>query len=139
LCGTKSSPRSDPKINHRGQKALDPTILERVIRDLATLGFLGRAESLILCRPVGVGKSHIAQALGCLACQKGCRLRYVKAGRLLADLGGGHADGKTPFSRRVVGWAMGASAGTDLVMSALNMAVWNRRPGPGVIHHSHRD
>lgn len=40
------------------------------------------------------------------------------------------------FSRRVVGWAMGARAEAELVLSALNMAVWNRGPGPGVIHHS---
>lgn len=71
----------------------NPKIPEPLIRDLATLGFVERAESVILCGPVGVGKSHIAQALGYLACQKGYRVRYVKAGSLLADLGGGHADG----------------------------------------------
>lgn len=40
------------------------------------------------------------------------------------------------FSRRIVGWAMDARAQTELVLDALNMAVWNRRPGEGVIHHS---
>jgi putative transposase len=40
------------------------------------------------------------------------------------------------FSRRVVGWAMGARAKTELVLDALDMAVWNRGPGPGVVHHS---
>jgi len=40
------------------------------------------------------------------------------------------------FSRRVVGWAMGARAETELVLAALDMAVWNRRPQAGVIHHS---
>lgn len=40
------------------------------------------------------------------------------------------------FSRRVVGWAMDARAETDLVVSALNMAVRSRRPGEGVVHHS---
>lgn len=40
------------------------------------------------------------------------------------------------FSRRVVGWAMDARAETDLVVSALNMAVRSRRPSEGVIHHS---
>jgi DNA replication protein DnaC len=40
-----------------------------------------------------VGKSHIAQALGYAACQKGFHVLYVKTGRLLQDLGGGHADG----------------------------------------------
>lgn len=37
------------------------------IRDLATLRFLERAESVVLHGPVGIGKSHVAQALGNLA------------------------------------------------------------------------
>jgi putative transposase len=40
------------------------------------------------------------------------------------------------FSRRIVGWAMADHLRTDLVLSALEMALWNRRPAPGVIHHS---
>jgi len=64
-----------------------------MIRDLATLRFLERQESVLICGPVGVGKSHIAQALGFQACQAGYHVRYVKTPRLLADLGGGHADG----------------------------------------------
>jgi putative transposase len=42
------------------------------------------------------------------------------------------------FSRRVVGWAMSGLLETTLVLDALNMALWNRRPGPGVVHHSDR-
>lgn len=40
------------------------------------------------------------------------------------------------FSRRIVGWAMADHLWTELVVSALDMALWNRRPAPGVIHHS---
>jgi putative transposase len=40
------------------------------------------------------------------------------------------------FSRRIVGWAMADHLRTELVLSALEMALWNRRPAPGVIHHS---
>jgi putative transposase len=40
------------------------------------------------------------------------------------------------FSRRVVGWSMANHLRTALVVGALEMAVWNRRPGEGVIHHS---
>lgn len=39
-------------------------------------------------------------------------------------------------SRRVVGWSMAEHLRTELVVGALEMAVWNRRPGAGVIHHS---
>ena len=40
------------------------------------------------------------------------------------------------FSRRIVGWAMADHLRTELVLSALDMALWTRRPAPGVIHHS---
>ena len=42
------------------------------------------------------------------------------------------------WSRRIVGWAMADTLRTDLVVEALNMAVWNRRPTTGVVHHSDR-
>jgi len=42
------------------------------------------------------------------------------------------------WSRRIVGWAMGDTLRTDLVVDALTMAVWNRRPAARVIHHSDR-
>jgi putative transposase len=40
------------------------------------------------------------------------------------------------FSRRVVGWAMADHLRTELVIDALDMAIWNRRPQPGLVHHS---
>ena len=39
------------------------------------------------------------------------------------------------WSRRVVGWAMATHLRTELVLEALNMALWRRRP-QDVIHHS---
>jgi len=39
------------------------------------------------------------------------------------------------WSRRVVGWAMANHLRTELVLAALNMALWQRRPSD-VIHHS---
>ncbi len=42
------------------------------------------------------------------------------------------------WSRRIVGWAMGDTLRTNLVVEALNMAVWNRRPTTEVVHHSDR-
>lgn len=48
---------------------------------------------LPLCKAWHNGKSHVAQALGHAACVKGFDVLYMKPGRLLADLGGGHADG----------------------------------------------
>ena len=39
------------------------------------------------------------------------------------------------WSRRVVGWSMATHLRTELVLDAMNMAVWQRRP-ERVIHHS---
>lgn len=71
----------------------NPKIPVQTLHDLATCGFIERRESVILYGPVGVGKSHVAQALGHAACARGFDVLYVKVGRLLTDLGGGHADG----------------------------------------------
>jgi putative transposase len=38
------------------------------------------------------------------------------------------------WSRRVVGWAMRPDARAELVV----MALWRRRPAPGLVHHSDR-
>jgi putative transposase len=40
------------------------------------------------------------------------------------------------YSRRVVGWAMADHLRTELVIDALDMAIWNRRPTEGLVHHS---
>jgi putative transposase len=41
-------------------------------------------------------------------------------------------------SRRCVGWAMRPTLDTELALSALRMALHDRRPAPGLIHHSDR-
>jgi putative transposase len=38
-------------------------------------------------------------------------------------------------SRRIVGWAMESHLSTELVVDALRMAVWRRKPAPGLVHH----
>lgn len=39
-------------------------------------------------------------------------------------------------SRRIVGWAMERHLRTELVVNAFKMAVWRRKPAPGLVHHS---
>ena len=69
-----------------------PKLPAAQIRDLAVLRWLHAGESVILYGPVGVGKSHIAQALGHLAIRQGADVRYAPTSRVLATLAGGHAD-----------------------------------------------
>jgi putative transposase len=42
------------------------------------------------------------------------------------------------YSRRIVGWSMANNLRTELVLDAVNMAIYIRRPSPGLIHHSDR-
>src|SRR5689334_11129038 len=69
-----------------------PKLPAAQIRDLAALRWLQSGESVILYGPVGVGKSHVAQALAHLAIRSGADARFMKTSRALAHLAGGHAD-----------------------------------------------
>ena len=42
------------------------------------------------------------------------------------------------FSRRVIGWALGRTLEAELAVAALRMALIERRPAPGLVHHSDR-
>lgn len=42
------------------------------------------------------------------------------------------------YSRKVVGWSMSSRMKARFVCDALKMAIWQRRPGTGLIHHSDR-
>ena len=70
----------------------NPALPTGALRDLAALRWLAAGQSVILFGPVGVGKSHIAQALGHNVIRRGGEVRFAKTSRLLADLAGGHAD-----------------------------------------------
>ncbi len=41
-------------------------------------------------------------------------------------------------SRRIVGWSMDSHMRTELVVDALEMAIWRRKPSAGLVHHSDR-
>jgi len=72
--------------------AFNPKIPAAQIRDLATCGFIERKESVLLVGPVGVGKTHVAQAIGHAACRQGRSVLFDKTARVLSDLGAGHLD-----------------------------------------------
>lgn len=71
----------------------NPQIPAEQLRNLATCGFVERRESVLLCGPVGTGKTHIAQSLGHAACRAGFSALFTKTSALLRDLAGGRADG----------------------------------------------
>ena len=71
--------------------------------NVGALRWLDAGESVILYGPVGVGKTHVAQALGHQVARRGGDIRFVKCSRMLADLAGGHAD--RTWGTRLRRWA----------------------------------
>lgn len=70
----------------------NPKIPKSKIIDLATCGFVERHENVLLVGRSGVGKSHIAQALGQRACRAGHDVIYASAHELLTQLRAARAD-----------------------------------------------
>ncbi len=64
------------------QPSLDPA----VIRDLASLRFVHHAENVVFLGPPGVGKTHLALALGHEAVKQGFRVSYANASNLIERL-----------------------------------------------------
>lgn len=67
--------------------------------DLATCRFVERRESVIFVGPTGVGKSHLAQAIGHRAVRAGHDVLFVTANQLFAQLRAGRGDGT--YERRL--------------------------------------
>lgn len=64
----------------------------RLIRELFGLGFMARREHVILCGPVGVGKTFLASALGHAACRHGHSVLSTRAEAMLKTLAQARAD-----------------------------------------------
>lgn len=62
------------------------------IKDLFSLNFIDRKENVIFCGPVGVGKTHLANALGLNACRKVNNVLRIKANDMFTTLRQSRAD-----------------------------------------------
>ena len=81
--GSLSPRMTFENFNYRFNMA---TIPQQTIRDLATCRFIRDHRSLVLCGPPGIGKTHIAQAIGHEVCRRGGDALFVKTQKLLECL-----------------------------------------------------
>jgi DNA replication protein DnaC len=76
--------------------AFQPTLDETHVRTLAALPFLEQAETVLLVGPPGVGKSHLAIALGVKACAARKRVQFYQVAELMDQLVLAEAAGTLP-------------------------------------------
>jgi DNA replication protein DnaC len=71
----------------------NPTLNRQHILALAAGDYIRQKRNVLLCGPTGVGKTHLAQALGQEACRQGFQVLCLNVHKMLQHLNGGRADG----------------------------------------------
>ncbi len=79
--------------------SFNPSVNRQQILALASGDYVRQKRNVLICGPSGVGKSHLAQALGHEACRQGYDVVFVNTHKLLQQLNGGRADGS--YQRRL--------------------------------------
>jgi len=80
----------------------NPNLNRQQILNLAACEFVRQKRNLLICGQTGVGKSHLAQALGQEAARQGLDVLFVNTQKMLQHLNGGRADGS--WERRLAGY-----------------------------------
>lgn len=69
-------------------------ITQKQLNTLAALTFVPRCENIVLLGPSGLGKTHLAIALGYLATQAGIKTRFITASDLMLQLETAYRQGR---------------------------------------------
>jgi len=71
-----------------------PSVDQKLVRELATGRFVAMAENVLIFGPPGVGKTHLAVALGRAVVEAGHSVLFVTATTLFATLAKAQSEGK---------------------------------------------
>lgn len=98
------------KANFKGQKTIEnfdfsfnPNINQALIRDLATCRFIHEKVPVLILGPCGTGKSHIAQAIGHCAIQKGFDVAFTTTRKISDELQSARAINR--YTQKLKSWA----------------------------------
>jgi DNA replication protein DnaC len=82
--------------------SFQPSISRKQVLELASCAFVERAENVILLGPPGVGKTHLAVALGVEATKRRLQTKFTTAARMMTSLAEARTAGT--FSRRLTSY-----------------------------------
>jgi DNA replication protein len=83
--------------------SFQPSIDKRQIDELATMRFLENGENIIFLGPPGVGKTHLASALGMVAARHRCSTYYINCHTLIEQLKKAHFENRLPDKLKTLG------------------------------------
>ena len=95
-----------------------PGIDRKVVRELAGLAFVERSENVILLGPPGVGKTHLAIALGVKAVDAGHRVLFMPLDRLIATLMKAKQENRLERQLQQLSYARVCASGISAALSA---------------------
>ena len=82
--------------------SFQPSIDKRQIDELATMRFLENGENVVFLGPPGVGKTHLASALGLVAAQHRFSTYYINCHQLIEQLKKAHFENRLPDKLNIV-------------------------------------
>jgi DNA replication protein DnaC len=77
-----------------------PSLDRQLVAELSTLRFVEERRNVILLGPPGVGKTHLAIALGILATEAGYRTYFTSAADMVQALQSAHLEGTAQYKLR---------------------------------------
>jgi putative transposase len=133
--GSYGWPRMHAELRHRGER-ISRKRVARLMRQAGLSGLLVRRRGKTTIRMPGVrpapdlvGRDFRPAAVNALWAADLTEIATSEGKLYLAVV-------IDCYSRRCVGWAMAEHMRAELVVEALEIAVWQRKPAAGLVHHS---